>query len=271
MTTNFSLRGISIFALAIISGAILTANLPSPATVRPVELPALPPSLVVPAELPSTITDPAVLVAWIQLYNHTAPIPLWDGRTLTGRELAQFLLDEHIPVVWDVDNVCGGGSCSVQHFSRFGWVFDGQAPGVDPIYIRPALQTDPAGLLMVLAHEIFHRTQPFGAVADTKFEEYWGFRVGDAVAPAAWPVFDGYDALQTQELGRWVDVNNIGAYNALPAYPASVQGLVVNPPQARAPHTLSETELQILAEAGLITLAAETTPTANALSVWPGQ
>jgi len=183
----------------------------------------LPPGVVVPNRLPTQIRDPHLLVAWIELYNHTEPITLWDGRTLTGRDLAQFVFDNEIPVVWDADNVCGGSSCSVLTCTDAGCVYAGQSPGVDPLYIRPTLQGDAVGTLNALAHEIFHRTQPFGVVADTKFEEYWAFRVGNLIAPKTWPVFDGYDPMVSGWLFLWLRDNGMGAYYSLADYPPVIE------------------------------------------------
>jgi len=273
MNKTITTSAMTIIIVSIVGGAAFVAKPASASTALSVAPPKLPPGLDVPAQLPSAITDPNVLVAWIKLYNRTEPFSLWDGRTLTGRELAQFLLDEGIPVVWDVDGVCGGNSCSVHHWTLFGWVYEGQAPGVDPIYIRPALQTDPHGLLMVLAHEIFHRTEPFGRGVDTKFEEYWAFRIGTAVAPAEWPVFDGYDPMQSRGLSLWLRDNNLGAYHRLPAYPPGIAGLVVSAGEARPRSLSTDDKLRIQEEARLMILAADPANVAQVgvLPAWPGQ
>ena len=82
--------------------------------------------------------DPQILLAWIELYNHTETVTLWEGRTVSGRELAQFLQVHRIPVVWDYANICGGNSCSVITLTPEGAVYAEQAP----IFIRPSLQGD---------------------------------------------------------------------------------------------------------------------------------
>jgi len=254
---------LTLITLSCVSLTALMSKFTGTASAQVVALPDLPPGLVVPAQLPASLTDPDVLVAWIKLYSHAEPIPLWDGRTLTGRELAQFLLGERIPVVWDVGGICGGHSCSVKHYSWFGWVFEGQAPGVDPIYLRPALQTDPHGLLMVLAHEIFHRTQPFGAVPDSQFEEYWSFRIGNAIAPAVWPVFDGYDPILSRGLLTWLRDNNIGAYASFPAFPPTFDGAIVSAGVARPQDLNAEAELRLEIQARLDALSAAPTSAAQ--------
>ena len=198
---------------------------------RNAALAQLPAGLVVPADLPSGIQDPVLLEAWVRLYNHQEPMQLWDGRTVTGRQLAQYALDHNLPIVWDTARVCGGGDCSVRYFNKGGvYSFDNPLhPGVQPIYIAPI--ADPRGanmqfLVGTLAHEIFHRTAPFGAVSDTKFEEYWAFRIGAAIGKNAAPNFDGIDPLTSGELYIWLLKNKLSFYYALPEYPVSVAALV---------------------------------------------
>src|SRR5260370_42227860 len=53
----------------------------------------LPSDVTVPASLPANIQDPMLLEAWVRLYNHIEPIQLWDGSTVTGRQLALYALD----------------------------------------------------------------------------------------------------------------------------------------------------------------------------------
>jgi hypothetical protein len=231
MNKTLLTSALTLITVSIVCGAITVAQ-PAHAgsaaqgVARAAVLPPLPPSLIVPDRLPRTIHDPLLLAAWVELYNHTDPIPLWEGRTTTGRELAQFLLDQRIPVVWDVDNHCGGSSCSVHTLTPEGWVYTDETPAVNPIYVRTSAQTEPSGLLMILAHEIFHRTEPFGLVRGTKFEEYWAFRVGAAVDPSSWPAFDGYDPMVSGWLFLWLRDNNLGAYYPIPDYPPSIELLL---------------------------------------------
>jgi hypothetical protein len=190
----------------------------------------LPSDLVVPQVLPSSIQDPILLEAWVRLYNHQEPIQLWDGSTTTGRYLAQYALDHALPIVWDAGRVCAGGSCSLRYCDEALCQFDDRLhPGIKPIYIAPIAQPDATSmqfLVGTLAHEIFHRTSPFGAVTDTKFEEYWAFRIGSAIGKNAAPNFDNIDPLTSGELFIWLLKNRMSFYYLLPEYPASVAGLV---------------------------------------------
>ena len=188
---------------------------------------SLPADLTVPAELPAGIEDAMLLEAWVRLYNHTEPVALWDGSTLTGRALAEFALAQGLPVVWDTQGVCGGGSCS-QHFCVPGkdiCDFDSGQPGVDPIYIKPMAQPFGSGmqdLVSTLAHEIYHRTQPFGAVHDTRFEEYWAYFVGEKVSGAKTIDFGVYDPRDAGHLNLWIKANRLDGYFSLTDYPAAV-------------------------------------------------
>src|SRR5215831_18223539 len=65
------------------------------------------------AKVPA-IQDPTLMEAWVRLHDRQDAIRLWDGSSLTGQNLADYLLDHGIPVAWDSGNVCGGGSCSVK-------------------------------------------------------------------------------------------------------------------------------------------------------------
>ena len=200
-----------------------------PGAAPSVALSHLPADVVVPANLPTAIQDPALLEAWVRLYNHTDPLRLWDGSSLTGRGLAEYLREHAIPVVWGTAQDCGGYSCSNktcvagQDVCTYG---AGQ-----PIFIRAAERGDMAAVVDTLAHEIFHRTQPFGAVHDTRFEEYWAFRVEYHIAPEKWLTFGAYDPLDANHLSLWLRDNNMPQYFSLPAYPASVAALVTTPAQ----------------------------------------
>ena len=190
----------------------------------------LPAGLVVPAALPAAIQDPTLLEAWVRLYNHQDPIRLWDGRSLTGRSLAEFVRDSGIPVAWDTASVCGGSSCSLVRCAA-GPLGPCTYAAAAPIYIRLAERGDMTALVDTLAHEIFHRTQPFGAVPDTRFEEYWAFRIEYAIAPEAWLTFGAYDLLNPNHLNLWLRDNALQPYFQLPEYPASVAALVASQPR----------------------------------------
>jgi hypothetical protein len=198
-----------------------------------VDLSHLPAGVVVPAQLPASIQDAELMEAWLRLYAHQDPVRLWDGRTLTGRGLAEFLRDHAIPVVWDTDGVCGGGSCSQKTCAAGQDVcsYASDQPGAAPIYIRPSEHGQMAALVDTLAHEIFHRTQPFGAVRDTRYEEYWAFRVENSLNPEAWLVMGAYDPLDSNHLAMWLRENHMEQYFQLPAYPASVAAQVAAPAQ----------------------------------------
>jgi hypothetical protein len=218
---------ISLLAVAIISTLVLASGLFNTAGVtaapedprRAALVAALEPELVVPQILPATIDDPHMLEAWIRLYNHQEPIQLWDGSTTTGRELAQYLVDQAIPVRWDVQNVCHG-SCSVRYCrpdQTCGYE-DGQ-PGAEPILVHVLYAGDVPSLVLILAHEIFHRTQPFGPVKDTRFEEYWAFRLEAQITAAGAMNFSGFDPLVPAELDGWLHANQLDGYLVLPQYP----------------------------------------------------
>jgi hypothetical protein len=190
----------------------------------------LPSNVTIPNTLPHSIQDPLLLEAWVRLYNHQEPMQLWDGSHITGRQLAIFALEHNLPIVWDTDLVCGGGSCSVRYCDRGVCTFDDpQHPGIRPIHLAPVDQGDPnfmQFLVGTLAHEIFHRTAPFGTAPDTKFEEYWAFRIGAAIGKNAAPNFDGIDPLRSGNLFIWLLKNHLTFYYLLPEYPASVAALV---------------------------------------------
>jgi hypothetical protein len=208
-----------------------TAKASTAAPDQSVDLSRLPADLVVPARLPAT-PDATLLEAWIRLYSRQEPIQLWDGSSLTGRSLAEYLLDHGIPVVWDTGNVCGNGSCTVKACAAGACTYDDGQPGVAPIYVRAAERGDMPALVATLAHETFHRMQPFGAVADTRFEEYWAFRIEYHITAETWLTFGAYDPLDPNHLNMWIRENRLDPYFQLPEYPASVEQLVVRPQES---------------------------------------
>jgi hypothetical protein len=193
---------------------------------RLASLGSLPADLIVPSELPANIEDPRLLEAWIRLYNYQDPIQLWNGGTHTGRELAHFVLDQAIRVVWDTENICQVGSCSVKHCLADTCTYEDETPGVEPIYVYPNNATDMHSLITTLAHEAFHRTLPFGAAKDTRFEEYWAFRISVKITKEVGWVFGAYDPLDPDQLNLWFRENHLDYYFTLPEYPASVAPLV---------------------------------------------
>ena len=189
-------------ALSTIGGAIFAVKNVGAAPAAPVDprraafVAALPADVVVPQNLPTSIEDSHMLEAWIRLYNHQETITLWDGSTTTGRQLAQYLLDNGIPVVWDIQNVCQG-SCSVRYCSvkTGACSFEDGQPGAEPIFVHPLYANDIDSLVLILAHEIFHRTQSFGAAPDTRFEEFWAFKLESQIKAEGAMNFAGFDPL----------------------------------------------------------------------------
>ena len=55
---------------------------------------------------PIAIQDPLLLEAWTHLDSHAESVKLWDGRAISGHELAQYILVNAIPVKWDTESVC---------------------------------------------------------------------------------------------------------------------------------------------------------------------
>ena len=190
----------------------------------------LPAGLLAPAKLPAAIQDAELLEAWVRLYSHTDPIQLWDGTSTSGRALAEYLRDHDIPVVWGTAHDCNGYSCSVKLCTPDGsqCAYNTSKTGVAPIYIRAGEHGDMPALTDTLAHEIFHRTQPFGPVADTRFEEYWAFRVENHINAEPWLTFGNYDPLDPNHLSMWIRENKMNDYLSLRPYPASVAQLVAS-------------------------------------------
>jgi hypothetical protein len=169
----------------------------------------------------ATIQDPILQQAWLALYNQPEPFPLWKGASLSGRSLAQFILDRRIPIIWDIENICGGSSCSRNHCTKNSCKYIDS----EPIYILPAYRQDLQGLQGVLAHEIFHRTQPFGPVHGTRYEEYWAYKIDTHFTRDRWFRFDGYNPLDQTQLAQWFIDNQIHGYYELQYYPPSLVGL----------------------------------------------
>jgi hypothetical protein len=225
---------ISLLSVAIVSivnsrsfSATPAGAAPQPAASAQADLVArLPPGVAAPAVLPAGIQDPMLLAAWIGVYQQQEVIDLGEGAPVSGRGLAQYALDHNIPIVWNTGRVCGGNSCSVSYCADEHCTY-GDAPGaVAPIFVRPQNRVDPPGLMSTLAHEIFHRTQPFGPVGDTRYEEYWAFQVGARVAHTEWPSFEGYHPLDPDQLNVWFRENSMTYYLQIPEYPAAVAARV---------------------------------------------
>jgi hypothetical protein len=179
-----------------------------------------------PVERPASITDPQLLAAWGRVYQQQQPIEFAGGGPVSGRSLALFLREHAIPVVWDVTGACGGSSCSLISCVGARCTYPSPPGQVAPIYIRPGERGDLRALTSTLAHEIFHRTQPFGPVEDTRYEEFLAFQIGGVVAHTPWPSFAGYHALDPDQLNVWFQANHMLEYLSFPEYPAAVLPLV---------------------------------------------
>ena len=262
-TTLITLLSIAAFSIvenrsfaAITAGA---ASQPA-ASNRSAIVARLPAGLIVPAVLPAGVQDPMLLEAWIRLYQQQDPIHLWGDVTVSGRDLALYMLEHAIPLVWDTRNVCGNGSCSVLSCAEDRCTYDAgkpapqggegptpqggevptpqgaEVPGVEPIYVALVKQSDMPSLISTLAHEIFHRTQPFGPVRGTRFEEFWAFWIGARVSKSAWPSFGAFDPLDPQHLNLWLRLNGLGYYFQYPEYPAAVASQVHQTTASGDPH-----------------------------------
>jgi hypothetical protein len=165
-----------------------------------------------------TIEDVNLRQALETLSTHQEIIRLWDGKTVSGWELVNFLKNKGIPVKWASEGPCKDVSCSQLFFFNGVYVYEDGIPGADPIYINPTIK-DQTALMRSLSHEIFHRTQPFGKVLDTQLEEYWAFFVEAQISGSAWPVFDGYDPQDPASLRSWFITHRLPGYLDLEAYP----------------------------------------------------
>ncbi len=176
---------------------------------------------------PATIQDPLLLEGWTALYQHQEPIRLPDGTTLTGRQLAQFVIDRAIPVQWSPEGDRHELSYS-ELYCRMGVCTYALDPAVvEPLYITPVIAERETGrldtLVEMLAHEIYHRLQPFGQVRPTLFEEYSAYYLGQQVSGVSWAAFSGYDAKDPVSLARWFSDHKLAdAYRHLDPYPQMV-------------------------------------------------
>ena len=48
-------------------------------------------------------------------------------------------------------------------------------------------------LVKSLAHEIFHRMEPYGQVRDSQYEEFTAIYLGTQISGSTWQSFKGYD------------------------------------------------------------------------------
>jgi len=172
--------------------------------------------------LQSLINDPQLAAAWESLNAIQTTALDWENRPLTGHELAQFILEASIPVQFDAEGKCRGSSCSIRYCAGNSCDFEDGNDGTDPIFISLKLKDDPTRLVRALAHEIYHRTEPFGSVRDTLFEEYWACAVEAQIVKSEEELFVGYDPRNPEDLARWFTVNQAGFYSGLDQYPEMV-------------------------------------------------
>jgi hypothetical protein len=187
-------------------------------------------SLSTPAPKPALSTpiqDPLLLQAWTKLNSLTEAVQLADGKILTGHELAQFIVEKNIPIVWDEANDCKGSSCSIRICAKNVCTHDNSGTTPAPIYMMVSLKENAASDLKLLvepmAHEIYHRMQPFGETGDSLYEEYWAYQVGVQIAKTGWIKSNSIAPLQPACLKRWFeDQGLLYAYTRFPDYPTTV-------------------------------------------------
>lgn len=172
------------------------------------------------------IQDPLIQEGWNNLRSRQEPIRLPNGDVINGQLLADFIITNQIPVVWGSEDICGSSSCSFLYcYSDGSCSYENGQPGVEPIYINPAVRYQDVGQMLRLAkeiaHEAFHRMQYFGQVNDSRLEEYWAFYVGAQVVRDDWPNFDRVDPQNPGQLQSWFKSHALNGYLNLPLYPGN--------------------------------------------------
>jgi len=191
----------------------------------------LPDGYEIPAALPATIEDPHLLAAWVFLYNQTDPITIHDGMTITGRELAQLVVEIGILVRWGSEEECNGNSCA-RRFTcpDMDCIENYQSEKVYPIYISQRFQDSEnitlARLAGSVAHELYHHTLPFGPVSTNLYEEYWAYYIGAQVEKARWAIFERYDPNSEACLMAWFRVHGQTGYFGSDVYPMTLDTAV---------------------------------------------
>jgi hypothetical protein len=151
---------------------------------------------------PTTIQDPTLLEGWIRLYNSTQNCGTWDGYTLTGQKLAQYVVDQALVITWNTSTIYIGS-----------WV---DRDNTGTIYINPGYkeetETQMINLVSEISHEIFHDLTPFNQKADTLYEEYWAFYVGACVSGQSTEDFEHFNPISSASLTQWFETNNRGNY-----------------------------------------------------------
>jgi hypothetical protein len=178
------------------------------------------------------IQDADILQGWEYLRSLQEPIYLPDGTLTSGRELAQFLVQQQIPVVWDHDDICHGTSCSQQFCSLDGGEcsYEDGTPGANPIYLNTGIREQGSGVIERLArelgHEAFHRRQHFGSGMITQIEEYTAFYLDTQLVSADYPDFNGIDPQDPAQLAGWFTSHRMSGYLKFDPYPG-VKGQAV--------------------------------------------
>ena len=184
-------------------------------------------ALAAPDNQPASIQDPLLQEAWTRLNEHTEQVKLWDWRSLSGHDLAQFVVQNAIPIQWDTGNVCNGNSCSVRYRLDGIWGYDDGQPGVEPIYIDASvikLVDGRMGLIIeFMAHEIYHRIQPYGMTSDSLYEEFSAYYISTHISGSSSANSEAYDPRKPGCLTRWfIDNNIMYGYVGMDLYPESV-------------------------------------------------
>lgn len=191
-----------------------------------INLDLLPEDAVIPQSLPNTIRDPLLLTAWVYLYNQDEPFQMWDGSSLSGQMLAQFIIEHKITVKWGSAEICNNNSCTPRPVcSDEKCLAKYTEIGDYPIRIALRFQDSQADDLPTLAgslaHEIYHHMEPHGKIRSTLFEEYWAFYTGKQISGDPTLDFKGYKPLNPTCLKLWLSQNDRTGYE-LEMYPASI-------------------------------------------------
>jgi hypothetical protein len=181
---------------------------------------------------PATIQDPILLKAWEYLYNQDEPFQMWDGSMMSGKKIAQTVLDRHIVIAWDPFHV----DAYYAYSPRIPWDVAPIRMLNIPIYISPAFK-DPSTenieyLAGLISHELYHHSLPFGSVQDTLFEEYWAHIIQSNIAIKAWAEEPQHDSLNPFCLRKWFEDHDYYNYlNEFSLYPEAVASLVKESPE----------------------------------------
>jgi hypothetical protein len=170
------------------------------------------------------IHDPLLRQAWDQLNSFTEPIQLPDRTIISGHDLAQYILQNHIEINWDENNVCKGSSCSVRYYDAEKSIFTHRG---QPIYIRVSLKAESPDriqlLVQTMAHEIFHYIEPFSQDGDSLYEEYLAYNISARIAYTKGMDDACSNPLLPACLKSWFEAHNLMyGYTQFPVYPSSL-------------------------------------------------